>query len=122
MTIKNLNPFSIILFLFEILIKNMVQSTQSLIKLQIQPLDSKLTHNNLCNIFQPKSMRGYKKLECSYKTQQMLMKGGFDVSSNFFIKMAFNTTLMHAPEDGTHNDQVRYPLENSSQNMILQVR
>jgi hypothetical protein len=35
------------------------------------------------------------------------MKGGFDVSSNFFIKMAFNS----APKDGTHNDQVRYPLE-----------
>ncbi len=41
----------------------------------------------------------------------MLMKGGFDVSSNFFIKMAFNITLMHAPKDGIHNDQVRYPLE-----------
>jgi len=39
------------------------------------------------------------------------MKGGFDVSSNFLYKKAFNITLMHAAEDGTHNDQARYPLE-----------
>jgi hypothetical protein len=38
------------------------------------------------------------------------MKGGFDVSSKILEK-AFNITLMHAPKDGTHNDQVRHPLE-----------